>query len=71
MKIAGAIAQRGHNLEEVTKLTKLVSQNIATYGVGLAACTLPGLFKFINFLIKYLFYNFQNKKVYCHLSLKT
>lgn len=42
MKIAGAIAQRGHNLEEVTKLTKLVSQNIATYGVGLAACTLPG-----------------------------
>ncbi|XP_051174082.1 triokinase/FMN cyclase-like isoform X2 [Leptopilina boulardi] len=42
MKIAGALAQRKYNLEEVTKFAKLVSQNIATYGVGLTACTLPG-----------------------------
>ncbi|XP_043479204.1 triokinase/FMN cyclase-like isoform X2 [Leptopilina heterotoma] len=42
MKIAGALAQRGHNLEEVTKFAKLVLKNIATYGVGLTACSLPG-----------------------------
>ncbi|XP_033214433.1 triokinase/FMN cyclase-like isoform X2 [Belonocnema kinseyi] len=42
MKTAGALAKRGHNLEDVTKYAKIVAQNMATYGAALTACTLPG-----------------------------
>ncbi|XP_015111947.1 uncharacterized protein LOC107037741 isoform X2 [Diachasma alloeum] len=42
MKIAGALSQRSKSLEEIHQHAKIVSENIATYGVGLKACALPG-----------------------------
>ncbi|XP_076484163.1 triokinase/FMN cyclase isoform X8 [Bombus vancouverensis nearcticus] len=42
MKIAGALAEQGLSLEEVTKTAHDVLQNIATYSVGLTACAIPG-----------------------------
>jgi len=42
IKIAGALAERGSPLREVTEIARRVSQNTATYGVGLSACAVPG-----------------------------
>ncbi|GAB1867170.1 Triokinase/FMN cyclase [Camponotus japonicus] len=42
IKIAGAFAERGLSLPEVAEIARSVSQNTATYGVGLSACALPG-----------------------------
>ncbi|XP_032676558.1 triokinase/FMN cyclase-like isoform X2 [Odontomachus brunneus] len=42
IKIAGALAERGSSLHEVTEIARHVSQNTATYGVGLTACAIPG-----------------------------
>ncbi|KYQ56693.1 Bifunctional ATP-dependent dihydroxyacetone kinase/FAD-AMP lyase (cyclizing) [Trachymyrmex zeteki] len=42
IKIAGAFAEKGFPLCEVTEIARHVSQNIATYGVGLSACAIPG-----------------------------
>lgn len=41
-KIAGALAQTGAGLEEVYSVAEWVSKNIATVGVGLEHCHVPG-----------------------------
>ncbi|KAH9000449.1 dihydroxyacetone kinase 1 [Lactarius akahatsu] len=41
-KIAGALAQTGASLEEVYSVAEWVSKNIATVGVGLEHCHVPG-----------------------------
>ncbi|KAI9440685.1 dihydroxyacetone kinase 1 [Lactarius indigo] len=41
-KIAGALAQTGASLEEVYSVSEWVSKNIATVGVGLEHCHVPG-----------------------------
>lgn len=43
IKIAGALAERGFPLHEVAEIARYVSQNTATYGVGLSACSIPGI----------------------------
>lgn len=43
IKIAGALAEEGSPLHEVTEIARLVSYNTATYGVGLSACAMPGI----------------------------
>lgn len=40
-KIAGAAAERGDGLEEVTALAERVNSNVRTMGVALTACTVP------------------------------
>lgn len=42
IKIAGALAEKGFPLCQVAEIARHVSQNIATYGVGLSACAIPG-----------------------------
>ncbi|XP_012223378.1 triokinase/FMN cyclase-like isoform X2 [Linepithema humile] len=42
IKIAGAFAERGSPLREVAEVAQCVSQNTATFGVGLSACAIPG-----------------------------
>lgn len=42
IKIAGALAEKGLSLEDVTKIAHDVLQNTATYSVGLTACAIPG-----------------------------
>ncbi|XP_043280408.1 triokinase/FMN cyclase-like isoform X2 [Venturia canescens] len=42
IKIAGSLAFRGKSLEDITRTAETVSQNIATYGVGLCPCSMPG-----------------------------
>lgn len=42
IKIAGALAEKGSSLCEVAEIARRVSQSIATYGVGLSACAIPG-----------------------------
>lgn len=42
IKIAGAFAEKGFPLCQVAEIARHVSQSIATYGVGLSACTIPG-----------------------------
>lgn len=49
MKIAGALAEQGLSLEEVTKTANDVLQNIATYSVGLTACAIPGQYPNITY----------------------
>ncbi|XP_015597542.1 triokinase/FMN cyclase [Cephus cinctus] len=41
-KIAGALAERGQSLADVTTSAEIVASNIATYAVGLSGCALPG-----------------------------
>ena len=41
-KIAGALAERGACLEEVTATVKLVSAGMGTMGLALGPCSLPG-----------------------------
>lgn len=45
IKIAGALAERGSPLPEVTEIARQVSHSTATYGVGLSACSIPGMFR--------------------------
>lgn len=40
-KIAGAAAERGDNLEAVTKVAQDVNDNVRSMGVALTACTVP------------------------------
>lgn len=42
IKIAAALAERGQSLEDVSQIAQKVLQNMATYGVGLTVCTIPG-----------------------------
>ncbi|KAK2576056.1 hypothetical protein KPH14_007397 [Odynerus spinipes] len=42
IKIAGALAERGKTLEEVLKYAEITMNNMATYAVGLSACSIPG-----------------------------
>jgi len=42
IKIAGALAESGSPLREVTEMARRVSRNTATYGIGLSACAVPG-----------------------------
>lgn len=42
IKIAGALAERGSPLCEVVEIARHVSRSVATYGVGLSACAIPG-----------------------------
>lgn len=42
VKIAGALAEKGSPLREVVEIARRVSQSVATYGVGLSACAIPG-----------------------------
>ncbi|XP_046417141.1 triokinase/FMN cyclase-like isoform X2 [Neodiprion pinetum] len=41
-KVAGALAERGLNLSSVAQYAEIVTNNVATYAVGLTACALPG-----------------------------
>lgn len=43
IKIAGAFAESGSPLHEVTEMAQHVLQNIATFGIGLTACAIPGI----------------------------
>ncbi|KAI9511391.1 dihydroxyacetone kinase 1 [Russula earlei] len=45
-KIAGALAQNGASLDEVYTVAEWASRNIATIGVGLEHCHVPGTLKF-------------------------
>ncbi|MDR1732696.1 MAG: dihydroxyacetone kinase subunit DhaK [Synergistaceae bacterium] len=40
-KIAGAMAERGHSLQEVEKTTRKACERIATFGVAFTSCQLP------------------------------
>ena len=40
-KAAGAAAEEGENLEEVTRIAKKANENVRTMGVGLAPCIIP------------------------------
>ncbi|MDR2180815.1 MAG: dihydroxyacetone kinase subunit DhaK [Synergistaceae bacterium] len=40
-KIAGAMAERGHSLQEVEKTTRKACERIATFGVAFSSCQLP------------------------------
>lgn len=42
IKITGALAEKGSPLEDVYKTAQEVLQNMATYAVGLTACSIPG-----------------------------
>lgn len=41
-KITGAMAEKGHSLEEIISACGEVSRNLATYGVCTTPCSLPG-----------------------------
>ncbi len=41
-KIAGAAADRGYSLAEVTRLAELANQRTRSFGIAFAGCTLPG-----------------------------
>lgn len=43
IKIAGALAERGKTLSEVLKYAEFTRENMATYAIGLSACSIPGL----------------------------
>lgn len=53
IKIIGALSEKKESLETIYKHAEIIKNNIATYGVGLSACSLPGL---IN-------YNYINLKI--------
>jgi len=42
VQIAGALAERGGTLEEVTAIANTVASNIATMSVSLSSCSAPG-----------------------------
>lgn len=42
LKVAGALAEKGYSLEDVTKYAQLVANDTASCSVGLTACTIPG-----------------------------
>ncbi|KAJ8682575.1 hypothetical protein QAD02_018367 [Eretmocerus hayati] len=42
IKVAGAMAEKGCSLDEVTKFTQTVCDNVASCSVGLTVCTVPG-----------------------------
>ncbi len=41
-KIAGAVASRGGSLAEVSAAARYAAEHVATAGVGLSPCVLPG-----------------------------
>lgn len=42
IKITGALAENGMPLDEITKTAQRVLRNMATYSIGLTACSIPG-----------------------------
>ncbi|XP_066599579.1 triokinase/FMN cyclase-like [Prorops nasuta] len=42
MKTAGALAESGRPLEDVDCIANVTLNNMATYGIGLSACSIPG-----------------------------
>lgn len=42
MKIAGAMAERGHSLQEIVATLKQVSENLGSIGLSLTPCSIPG-----------------------------
>ncbi|PSN34369.1 Triokinase/FMN cyclase [Blattella germanica] len=42
LKIAGAMAEEGKSMSEIIESAKMLLKSLATYGVGLSACSLPG-----------------------------
>ncbi|XP_058808778.1 triokinase/FMN cyclase-like isoform X2 [Phymastichus coffea] len=42
LKVAGALAEKGYSLENVTKYAQLVADDTASCSIGLTACTIPG-----------------------------
>lgn len=42
MKIIGSLAESGKELNEISQYAQLIVGNMATYGVGLEACSIPG-----------------------------
>ncbi|XP_008553178.1 triokinase/FMN cyclase isoform X1 [Microplitis demolitor] len=42
IKITGAMAERGNGIDEILYHAKILADCIATYGVGLRSCSLPG-----------------------------
>ena len=47
IKVAGALAFKGHNLSEIKKLSQSVAHNMASCSIGLTACTVPANKKFL------------------------
>ncbi|XP_076801479.1 triokinase/FMN cyclase-like [Clavelina lepadiformis] len=43
MKVAGALSESGKSLEEIVKITKVVSSSMGTIGVSLSGCSIPGI----------------------------
>jgi dihydroxyacetone kinase len=43
IKVAGAMAELGYPIEEVTKMAQLIADNIASCSIGLTACNIPGI----------------------------
>lgn len=61
IKIVGALAEQGKSLEEVYNHAEIIAKNIATYGVALRPCSLPGLLlikiTIINININIIYFN--------------
>jgi dihydroxyacetone kinase len=42
LQIAGAMAEKGKSLMDISQTVRMVMKVLATYGVSLSACSLPG-----------------------------
>jgi dihydroxyacetone kinase len=42
LQIAGAMVEKGKSLTDIAQTVKMVLKVLATYGVSLSACSLPG-----------------------------
>jgi dihydroxyacetone kinase len=42
LQIAGAMVERGKSLTDIAQTVRMVMKVLATYGVSLSACSLPG-----------------------------
>lgn len=49
------MAERGNGIDEILYHAKILADCIATYGVGLRSCSLPGLLLFILFFVKHIY----------------
>lgn len=41
-QIAGAMVEKGKSLTDIAQTVRMVMKGLATYGVSLSACSLPG-----------------------------
>ncbi|KAL0112622.1 hypothetical protein PUN28_012122 [Cardiocondyla obscurior] len=60
IKIAGALAEKGLPLHDVAETARRVSQSIATYGIGLTACAIPG---------QHLMFELKQDEVQCGMGV--